>query len=663
VIDFSSFNFFDDEDVIPQGKRVELKGYIPPVPRNYLYMTRAELEKHKGGVMFVDVESYPNYFLIGFKLWKHDKVVIFELSQDSPRFDHLLLSWILHNYTCVGFNINHYDLPMIWLAYLRQNTKYLEQVSTAIIENNMRRYEVEEQFSFKIVDTDTIDIFDVPKLKGSLKTFIARLHGERLQDLPFPPHTYLTKQEAEIVKDYNVSNDLYGTELLWDELQDEMNLRKALSAEYKVDLRSKSDAQIAEYIIAAEIERFTGQKPKKAKKDVGAIHKYKVPTWMRFETPQMQRVLNVVASADYIVMQSGKVLIPEEVKTLNIQIGNSTYRMGNGGLHSSEKETTHKATEDVRILDRDVASYYPNIVLTQKLTPENLGQDFLDVYTIIVKRRLEAKQKKDHVTAQALKITVNGAFGKLGSPYSVLYAPDLMIQVTVSGQLCLLMLIEMLELQGIEVISANTDGVVMKVGRSQDNIYKDTIARWEAITGFETEETEYTSVHSRDVNAYMAIKKPDKEGKVKAKGKNVFFNPWAGGKETAIFRLEKNPMATICTEAIERFIIDGIKVEDTIRACTDIRKFLCVKKVAGGGHKDGWYLGKVVRFYYAENMPGCINYVIGNKKVGESEGGKPCMELPTTFPSDVDYIRYIERANEMLSAMGYFQRLKDIAFF
>ena len=48
----------------------------------------------------------------------------------------------------------------------------------------------------------------------------------------------------------------------------------------------------------------------------------------------------------------------------------------------------------------------------------------------------KAEQKKWEIIANALKIVVNGSFGKFGSRYSILYSPDLMLQVTITGQLC-----------------------------------------------------------------------------------------------------------------------------------------------------------------------------------------------------------------------------------
>ena len=117
-------------------------------------------------------------------------------------------------------------------------------------------------------------------------------------------------------------------------------------------------------------------------------------------------------------------------------------------------------------MDCDVASYYPSIILNQGLCPANIGENFLRVYKKIVDERLKAKKEGDKVVSESLKIVINGSFGKFGSKFSALYAPEMLLQVTLTGQLALLMLIEKLENADIKVISANTDGVVSVFDRS-----------------------------------------------------------------------------------------------------------------------------------------------------------------------------------------------------
>jgi hypothetical protein len=242
----------------------------------------------------------------------------------------------------------------------------------------------------------------------------------------------------------------------------------------------------------------------------------------------------------------------------------------------------------------------------------------------------------------------------------VLYAPDLMIQVTVTGQLALLMLIEMLsQWKYIEVVSANTDGIMIKCHKECVNLMHETIKLWEEITQFMTEETEYAALYSRDVNAYLAVKKDGK-----SKGKNIYYDPWnSKDAKDLIWRFFKNPNAQICTEAAIKLVTQNIPVEKTIRECKDITRFVCVKNVTGGAHKDGDYLGKVIRWYYASNTYGTINYIKNNNKVPDSEKGKPVMDLPLTFPDDIAYDIYVAKTTEMLEDMAYFQKSKQLTFF
>jgi hypothetical protein len=343
---------------------------------------------------------------------------------------------------------------------------------------------------------------------------------------------------------------------------------------------------------------------------------------------------------------------------ISVNIGDGVYRMGSGGLHSSEKNVAVRADNEHKLYDRDVASYYPAIVLNCELYPNHLGMAFLKVYKEIVKRRIDAKKRGAIAISECLKICINGTFGKTGSPYSCLYAPEMMIQITVTGQLALLMLIEKMELSGIPVASANTDGILVYCPVAKEAEYRAIVALWEQHTGFVTEETEYEAIYSRDVNSYIAIKK-DKS----VKGKHVYYDPWrAKTARDKYWQFQKNPSSQICIEAIERFIIDKIPVEQTIRQCENIRKFVSIMNVKGGAHKEGEYLGKVVRWYHAKNINGAIHDINSDKKVSTTDGAKPCMDLPEAFPDDINYEWYINKAIEMLFDMGYYKRQEQLKF-
>src|SRR5581483_9571364 len=139
----------------------------------------------------------------------------------------------------------------------------------------------------------------------------------------------------------------------------------------------------------------------------------------------------------------------------------------------------------------------PRIILNCRLAPEHLGDNFLKVYNGIVERRLKAKREKNIAVSENLKVTINGTFGKTGSPHSILYAPEVMIHILLGGQLYLLMLIEALELAGVAVASANTDGILMHCARNKIEAMQAVVKEWETVTGFETEGTRYRAFYAR----------------------------------------------------------------------------------------------------------------------------------------------------------------------
>jgi hypothetical protein len=368
-----------------------------------------------------------------------------------------------------------------------------------------------------------------------------------------------------------------------------------------------------------------------------------IPEFVKYELPQLQHVLKIMQSAKLTVGSDGTIALPPELEDLKIEIGQCIYRIGIGGLHTSEKQIAHKADADTLLIDKDVASYYPSIILNQHLAPKHLGKSFLKVYREIVNRRLAAKAAGNKLVAESLKITINGTFGKLGNPYSILYS-GLHIQVTLSGQLCLLMLIEFIERSGIPVVSANTDGVVVKCPKNRYNYLEAAVVHWENITGFKTEETRYKAIYSRDVNNYIAVKE---DNTIKVKG--AYAERGSSGNSV----LSKNPEHLICNDAVAALLTKGTPVEKTIRASKDIRRFVTIRNVKGGAEKSGVYLGRAVRWYYSTKIQGTINYRTNGNKVPNTDNAMPLMELPVEFPEDVDYEFYIRKANEILDEIGY----------
>lgn len=588
--------------------------------------------------ILIDVECYKNFFLFYALNTKTRNTRIIPMYEGCP-LDVTKLRATM-NLETVGFNSNNYDLPMITAALFGWSCKKLHDLSNDIILSNEPTYKTLQKYGVKLPYYNHIDLIEIAIGQASLKIYGGRLNAKKMQDLPIDPQASISPEQRDLLTTY-CYNDLELTELLYNKLLPQIELRKAMSEQYGMDLRAKSDAQIAETIIKSELSAITEQTYKPKKYHSGYTFKYKDPKIIFFYTEQLDQVFDRLLQEDFVLSATGSVQMPEWLAKQKIKIGTTDYHMGIGGLHSCEKGQYVEAKDDMQLSDFDVASFYPSIILQQKLFPESMGKEFLTLYQAIVDRRLQAKRDKDTTQADTLKILLNGSYGKFGSKYSGLYSPELLLQTTLTGQLSLLMLIETLELNSIKVISANTDGIVTYYYKKDRELLRHILFQWELTTSFILEETSYQAIASRDVNNYIAVKS---DGKVKGKG--CFGDP----------SLSKNPDSRIVYEAIIAKVAKGIPLKKTIVECDDITKFVTVRKVNGGAVWRDQFVGKAIRFYHSNNadlMSVSIQYAKNGNKVPNSLGCRPLMELPDKFPSDVDYSYYYDKAKELLADIGY----------
>lgn len=687
-----------------------------------------------------DIEIYENYALIGFMDIQTGEVWSWEFEGSLTSEERTAIRKLVMKNLIIGFNSRGFDMLILFAALKGFAAKALKRLANEIIVGKrgkngdfvqQKAWDIERDWEIEIPrKLDHIDLIEVAPGKASLKIYNGRIHGKRMQDLPIDPEAILTEDQKEEVYRY-WKNDLQATKDLYLSLSEQIALRTELSREYGMDLRSKSDAQVAEAVIKKRVEQITGTAPKKP--DLANIKpfKYRAPDYIRFENEHLNDLLDTIEAWEFKLSYSGKVQMPdflsdaeitfeqmgETIGHLNedeeddregaLRLGTSVYRMGIGGLHSSEKRAVHHSDKDFVLIDADVASYYPNIILTLGLYPETMGKVFLKVYRGIVDRRLAAKAKQKElekeikalegqmaqenrpselmrerveelkaeahqqkVANEGGKIMINGSFGKLGSRWSALFSPNLLITVTLTGQLALLMLIEWMELAGISVVSGNTDGIVIKCPRNRLDEMKSIIKRWEKETGFEMETAEYISLYSRDVNNYIALKSgadPKRKGAYAKSG----------------LEEKKNPTMDICAEAVSIFLSTGVPVSKTIRECRDIRKFVTVRTVKGGaiwnvkeveferigkrGQKlkpgikfdasEAQYLGKAIRWYQSTCGNGAIHYKDSLNRVPKSEGARPLMDLPDQFPEDVDFSWYVRESRRILVDIGYYEEI------
>lgn len=595
----------------------------------------------KDRFLVFDIECYINYFLCAFK--SVDKSIQFWFERTERKndfFNNRLLEWVLKNATLISFNGNNYDVPMLSLAIGGLSTEELKVNSDLIIKYNVRPNDILKEARLPKVKLDHIDIKEVAPGHGNLKIYGGRVHTKRMQDLPFDPDSELFHERILITRNYCI-NDLDTTIDVFNELSPFMILRYEMSKDYGIDLRSKSDAQIAEAVISKQIIELNGRRRiERPYVPVGTTYKYIPPKYMQFQTVQLEEIYQQILDCDFVVSESGAISKPDIFNQFDLKIGDLSYTLGIGGLHSTEKNVSYESDSEYTLLTPDVVSYYPYLILNNEWYPKHLGLNFIQVYKRIVEARIDAKRRGQTDISDRLKIVINGSFGKLSSPYSNLYSPDLLIQVTITGQLTLLMLIEAYEQCGISVVSANTDGIVARVHKSQMDLALKIIKSWEVLTDLEMEVGTFKGLYSRDVNTYIAL---DHTGKPKLKG------GYSKGD------LSKNVSNEVCLDAVIKCLSEGIPVERTVVNCRDIRKFITIRSVKGGAVKI-WpnhteYLGKSVRWYFSKKVEGTLVYALTGNKVPNTEGARPLMELEE-FPQDIDFDKYISECYSMLGELG-----------
>lgn len=651
----------------------------------------------------LDIECFHNWFLVGItdratgQEWDYQMI-------PGTRLDIASITALCQYYTIVTFNGTNYDVPMLMLALKGANCAELKAANDAIIEQGLKWWQFFKRFDCWPPEWfDHIDVSEVaPGVRISLKQYACRMHSPLVQDTPVDFHAPLPLEQAPDEIHY-CRNDRKITRELRDTVAERLDIRIKLSERFGVDLRSKSDAQMAEAMMKAQwtrlmadsIQRFHADHPTASfpieqyphvtvrNYDVdfqgnpkpivphfshGTTFKVRIPEYVQFVTEPMRDFLAVVRDCDFLISDKDEahqlgyddvvrtgVIIPPELKGRDIVIGRTTYRVGIGGLHSQESSQSFRSIPGVCTLrTADVVSYYPTMIINAGMRPPQLGSLFQSIYQEFYHSRLTAKRDvKLHphdspeymqlVTMRdGFKIVLNGTFGKLFSRYSIFYAPEFGIAVTIGGQLSLLMLIEHLELSGIRVVSANTDGIEMLIPDGYEWIAESIIAWWQRVTGLLMDQESYLALYSNDVNNYISM---HFDGSIKRKGRYA---------ESGVLK-NKHPDLDICADAVVAFLSTGKPLQETIVECRDIRRFIRVRGAKGGTiwQPHGVQMGRAVRWYY---RAGSEDYIVDAKsgnKVAGSDGAQPVMQMPDSLPTDIDYRYYVSVAEKMLQDMGY----------
>ena len=591
-----------------------------------------------GGDLIFDIECYKNFFLIAFKSMELQAVSIVRLSA-YHKLNLPKLRWIVGNFRLIGFNCRGYDSPMMAAAMIGYNNERLYNLSKQIIVDREMYFNVYKRLKF---DPDTINQMDIMKLspsKAGLKTYGCRMGSKIVQDLPYDPDIELNRKQMKDVTDY-CYGDLQMTEDLYKKLSLQVSMRDDFRQEYGMNFMCESDSKIAEKAIVSEIQRISGEKIYRKKTPEGFTFKFEVPDNIKFESKKLRNLINVIKTSSFTLDKKGKPM-NSSLKGYEIKFKGCTCTFGKGGLHSKEKQKSLVPLEDEIIISPDVVSYYPFAKLRYNISPKHISNMYLKVLGKFVSDRVKAKDEGSMSLSDRLKLIIVSSFGQMGNKYCKTYCPSSFMSVTLLGQLGLLKLVEMVEGSGLPVHSVNTDGIVVKMKRSEEPMFKNVCQAWEKIMNFDLEYTYFDSLFSRGVNDYIAFETGEEPKTKGYYGKNS---------------LKTNLNGYVCTKAVMKHIKEGVPLIETIKSEDDFQNFIFNRKVKGGAEKDGVYIGESIRWYYSKRTRTPILYSENGNKVPGSIGGWPCMVMPQGIPEDIDFDWYVENAKKNLEAIGFIEK-------
>jgi hypothetical protein len=515
-----------------------------------------------------DIEIYPNIFLVCAENINTKQKLSFEISIRKIQTQQLV-EFLNQDIRLIGFNNKNYDDLMLqkFLECLHLKGKDLVQALKKHSDNLITR-ENYSKFCKKFVKVPTIDLFllnhfDNDNRRCSLKELEFVFNMNNIQELPFDYTQPIPVIDFDTLVKY-CWNDIEATFKLYNYSIQELKLREELGGKELLSFNSpklgeKSFCQAMIKINPTFEQKLQNKSPRKEIKLADVIFSY-----VEFKSIGFQKLLEYFKSK--VITDTYKVFseLPFDTltlieghynvyktkgvqKNLNINHNGFEFVFGTGGIHGCIEPGIYEADKEHDILDIDVASFYPNLGIKNKLYPEHLGVEFCDVYEHRYHER--GNYAKGSTLNKSIKLELNGVYGKSNSKHSPFYDPKYTMSITINGQLLIAMLAEQL-MNHSQLLQANTDGVTIKVLKSDLPKIQEILNWWENLTSLTLETANYSKMVIKDVSNYLAIYT---NGKVKRKG--------AAFKTKAELELHENHSGVIVQEAISAYFISNTAPE------------------------------------------------------------------------------------------------------
>lgn len=614
----------------------------------------------RGKTVFVyDIEVFQNIFHCSVLNTETKEVHKFEISPRKNQLSELIsffkqvnspVSWN-DNYTTncsidsdkifCGYNNLHYDNPVI--NYIIEYEHVLAEKPVLVITNSIFNLSREITNSDENIEKwkrwkyqvwfDSFDILTMlysNKLRVGLKEIQVTMQYKNVQEFVCDWSKPLPIEDFDNMIDYNI-NDIESTSALLDRCKKDIDLRLAIEDEYGVKVLSKDGVNIGMKILTHKYLEKTGLTWWDIK-DLRSPQAY-IPLkdvilpFIKYDSPILKSVLDEMKTQ---VVSPGR-----KGYEKNFVFGGLRYTVGVGGIHSKNDPEIVIPAEDEMLIDIDVASLYPSMLIEYGFYPKHLGPEFLEVYSQIRSERIEAKHNGDKIKDSTLKLALNGLSGNLQNEHNFCYSPFAVMQIRINGQLLLLMLAEKLVELGCRIVQANTDGLFVLLKKSVYDKVNNVCREWEQLTKLTLEEDRFEAMYQYAINDYIAVKEgyTDIRDRFLA-GEQIIQKKKTGElyksieqiqddyiKQKGMFitkvQLGKGLTPKIIPEAVIKYFVDGIPVEDTIKGCKDIKKFLMAEKT--GKQWNVEYMKEDIqrtnRFYASTNG----GYLWKWKQVGNAE--------------------------------------------
>lgn len=568
-----------------------------------------------------DIETYPNVFICTVKEFNTGNIWVFECSMrrnDLMQFVEFLF-WLRNiNARLVGFNNIGFDWPVVDFiisAYHTWANMTGEQVAFQITgkvksifssQNGNRFQHIVWNPVIQQIDLFKIKHFDNKARMTSLKVIEFNMRSGNVGDLPYPVAHPLTPEQIPPLLDYN-RHDVEETERFLylpepggpskgKSLLNAIKFRDELTERYGKDFTNHNDTKIGKDYFIMRLEEArpgscytrtpSGRQPVQTVRNQIRLGDVIFP-YVRFQNPEFQRVLDYLNNR--VITETKGVL-----EDVHATINGFRFDFGTGGIHGSVNNRTIYSDSEYVIIDLDVASYYPNLAIANRVFPQHLGDLFCEIYSDVY------QQRKQHAKGTAenamLKLALNGVYGDSNNKYSPFYDPQYTMAITINGQLLLCMFAEwiMQGIAGLEMIQINTDGLTIRLPRTATPLLESFVKAWEDLTNLELESVVYSRMFIRDVNNYVA---QYESGDVKRKNAYEYDLEW-----------HKDHSALVVPKAVEQALIHGVDPVAWINSPErDTLDFMLRHKTPGGSvtviSRDGVETKqqKVTRYYIAHN--------------------------------------------------------------